>query len=58
QLLLYVRGEGGTGKSVAIKAVESFVTQVRGKNTVKLCGPTGIAADNIGGHTIHSLLNI
>ena len=50
---VFLTGEGGTGKSVAIgKAVN--LLRHDGRKTV-LCAPTGIAAQNIHGATIHSV---
>lgn len=49
---VFLTGEGGTGKSVALrKAVNTL--RHRGRKTV-ICAPTGIAAQLIGGATIHS----
>lgn len=49
---VFLTGEGGTGKSVAIgKAVNLLRHDGR---KVVLCAPTGIAAQNIRGATIHS----
>lgn len=45
----YVSGAGGTGKSTFIRYIRSKV-----KNSI-LLAPTGIAAINIGGRTIHSV---
>lgn len=45
----FITGRAGTGKSTIIN---HFMGQT-GKNAVKLA-PTGVAALNIGGHTIHS----
>ena len=49
---VFVTGEGGTGKSVAIKKAVNLLRS-RGRKTV-VCAPTGIAAQNIKGSTIHS----
>lgn len=49
----FLHGEPGTGKSVLINALCS-----QGKKQYFLTAPTGMAAVNIGGKTIHSLLNI
>lgn len=47
----FVTGGAGTGKSVvAVEAIRELESQ--GKNVV-VCAPTGIAAMNIGGTTIH-----
>lgn len=45
----FVSGPGGTGKSTFIKYI-----QLKVKNSI-LLAPTGIAAINIGGRTIHSV---
>ena len=50
---VFVTGEGGTGKSVAIRKAVNLL-RYDGRKTV-LCAPTGIAAQNIGGATIHSV---
>lgn len=49
---VFVTGEGGTGKSVAIREAMRLL-QADGRKVV-LCAPTGIAAQQIGGTTIHS----
>ena len=58
QMLLYVGGEGGVGKSQVIKAVITGMDLIKRKNEVILLAPTGAAADNIGGNTIRSALGI
>ena len=57
-MLLYVGGEGGVGKSQVIKAVITGMDLIKRKNEVILLAPTGAAADNIGGNTIHTALGI
>lgn len=49
---VFLTGEGGTGKSVAIR--EAVTILRRDGRKVILCAPTGIAAQEIGGTTIHS----
>lgn len=53
----FVTGEAGTGKSFVIKCI---VHAVRGelKKDVAILAPTGIAAFNIGGMTMHRLLQL
>ncbi|MCD8316464.1 MAG: AAA family ATPase [Eggerthellaceae bacterium] len=53
---IYLGGLGGTGKSYVI---ERFLEESKnsGKNVIA-CAPTGIAALNIGGSTIHRVLGI
>lgn len=49
---VFLTGEAGTGKSFLIKR---FLDFVRGKKNVVISAPTGIAAINVGGTTIHRL---
>lgn len=49
---IFLTGKAGTGKSTIIRM---FIEQR--KNVIALA-PTGIAANNIGGQTIHSMFNI
>ncbi|XP_066585898.1 uncharacterized protein [Prorops nasuta] len=56
-LRLYVSGEGGTGKSFLIKTIRCWTKQVLGKDTA-VTVPTGIAAFNIDGLTIHRLFQL
>jgi hypothetical protein len=58
QLLLYVAGEGGVGKSRVIKAIELGYTILQRSNEVMLTASTGAAADGIDGHTIHSAISL
>jgi hypothetical protein len=61
QLLMYLGGEGGTGKSRVISAVQhlarSWSTPER-TGLVRTCAAQGIAACLINGATIHSLFDI
>ena len=52
----FLTGSAGTGKSFMIQQVIDFLT----KRNVKylLMAPTGVAAQNVGGKTIHSALHI
>ncbi|XP_036140876.1 uncharacterized protein LOC118644972 [Monomorium pharaonis] len=56
-LRLYVSGEGGTGKSFLIKTIKCWIKQNLNKDTA-LAAPTGIAAFNIDGLTVHRLLQL
>src|SRR2546421_8123915 len=62
QLLLNVDGEAGTGKTFTLlKAcvrIQEIATVVREGNPVFQAAPTGIAAFNIIGKTLHSLLRL
>ena len=51
QILGYVGGPGGTGKSQVIKAVVDFHKEINAKGKLKMCAYTGTAAKHIGGST-------
>ena len=58
QLLMVVLGTAGTGKSYLINAIRQTFAQ-RGKlHSLRVTAPTGIAAANISGSTIYSLLSL
>ena len=50
---MYITGRAGTGKSTFLK----YLDKIAGKNIVKLA-PTGVAAINAGGQTLHSFFKI
>jgi hypothetical protein len=52
----FVTGPGGTGKSYTIQLLVNLLVNRRSKYL--LLAPTGVAAQNIGGNTIHSALRI
>ncbi len=51
---VFLTGEAGTGKSYLLN---TFLERMRGKN-ILVCAPTGIAALQIGGATIHRAFRI
>jgi len=53
---IFLTGKAGTGKSFAVKHLMELLKE-QGKKSVAIA-PTGIAANNIGGQTIHSLFGI
>lgn len=53
---IFLTGKAGTGKTFVVKRVIQKLRD-RGVNVV-VCAPTGIAASNAGGQTIHSLFSI
>jgi hypothetical protein len=55
QLLMYVGGLAGTGKSEIIKSVEEYFALRRNWSALRLSASTGTAARKFGGSTIHSL---
>ena len=56
QMLLYIDSKSETGKSQIIKAVNLEYELLQQKSEVLLLAPTGAAAYNIAGHTIHTAL--
>jgi hypothetical protein len=58
QTLMYIGGEGGTGKSQIIKTVIAAMTLLHRDQEIMLMAPTGAAADNIGGNTYHTALGM
>ena len=58
-LRLTVCGQAGSGKSVLIKTLVSLLRNMFGRNDCcYVCAPTGSAAYQAGGQTIHSLFGI
>ena len=57
QILGYIGGPGGTGKSQVIKAIVAFHEELKIKHKIRMTAYTGTAAKHIGGSTIHSLFN-
>ena len=56
-LRLTINGPAGTGKTVVINTVVSIIRTLFNENdVVRVCAPTGIAAYNAGGETLHHLL--
>nr|XP_012152161.1 PREDICTED: ATP-dependent DNA helicase PIF1-like [Megachile rotundata] len=56
--LVLVQGVAGTGKSFLINKMFQTVESIYGHCSVLLMAPTGVAANNINGQTIHSALRI
>ncbi|KID83911.1 DNA helicase PIF1, ATP-dependent [Metarhizium guizhouense ARSEF 977] len=54
--MFFVTGPGGTGKSFLLRALQYWCDKSR--NPALLLAPTGIAARNIDGNTIHSALSV
>ena len=55
QLLMFIGGVGGTGKSHVVNAVLRLFSLLGMSKNILVAAPTGAAAILIGGHTIHSL---
>ena len=58
QFFLYVGGEGGTGKSRIIDAVRLGMKLLKRERELLVIAPTGNAAKNVQGSTIHTGLNV
>jgi hypothetical protein len=56
QLIMCIPGSGGTGKSQLIRALSKYFTITKRMQMMRKVAPTGIAAAEIGGMTIHSFL--
>lgn len=50
---LFITGRAGTGKSTLLRHLTD-----NSKQQIIVCAPTGVAALNVGGQTIHSLLKL
>jgi hypothetical protein len=58
QLLMYLGGPGGTGKSRVVNALRDWFGSRSETRRFRLAAYTGVAARNIGGATLHSLLQM
>ena len=58
QLLMYLGGPGGTGKSRVVNALREFFKLRNECRRFRLAAYTGVAARNIGGATLHALLQM
>jgi hypothetical protein len=58
QLLMYLGGRGGTGKSRVIRALETYFRKRKEPYCFIILAPTGTAAALIGGTTYHSFLGL
>ena len=58
QILLYLSGDAGTGKSKVISAIQEFFDKTCNANKIFFCAPTGSAAYAINGDTIHRTIKI
>jgi len=56
QLIMFIGGVGGTGKSHVIKSIVRLHELLGREAELSLGAPTGIAAILIGGRTLHSLI--
>uniref|UniRef100_A0A1X7U7M2 ATP-dependent DNA helicase n=1 Tax=Amphimedon queenslandica TaxID=400682 RepID=A0A1X7U7M2_AMPQE len=60
-LRMFIRAVGGTGKSFLREAIKCLVDDIRhpksGEIICAIVAPTGIAAFNVGGLTIHTIIS-
>ena len=57
-LFLFITGGGGTGKSFLINLIQELVFRKTKRKSILLTAPTGCAAYNISGSTLHSAFNL
>lgn len=58
-LRMIIQGAGGSGKSVLINTIVTVLREIFDDNdVVRVLAPTGVAAFNVGGETIHYCLGI
>ena len=50
---VFFTGMGGTGKSLTLKRLVDLLRKKHGADSVVICAPTGVAAINVGGQTLH-----
>ncbi|KAJ7120679.1 hypothetical protein C8R43DRAFT_862262, partial [Mycena crocata] len=55
-LRMYLGGQGGTGKSTVINALQDYFVGRGQARRFRLASYTGVAARNISGMTLHSAL--
>jgi hypothetical protein len=58
QLLMIVRGEGGTGKTVLLNAIADTFEFLEAKAWLAKTATTGVAASLVGGTTVHAWASI
>src|ERR1700683_2740845 len=58
QLIMYIGGMAGTGKSQVIKTLMAFFERQNEAHRLIVVAPTGTAAALVGGSTYHSILGI
>lgn len=51
---IFLTGSAGVGKSVTLRAIIRTLREMYGEKRVSVCASTGIAAEPLGGSTLHS----
>lgn len=58
-LRMIVNGSGGLGKSVVINTIVTVMCEMfQCNDVIKIAAPTGTAAFNVGGETLHHLVEM
>jgi len=55
---VFITGSAGTGKSYLLKYLINQLQNIYGEDAIAVTAPTGVAAVNIGGQTIHSFAGL
>lgn len=55
---IYISGPAGSGKSSIVEPFKAIVERFFPENTISIVAPTGVAAQNVGGMTIHSFAQL
>ncbi|CAG8497454.1 9443_t:CDS:2 [Ambispora gerdemannii] len=55
---IFYTGSAGTGKSILLQRIIKEVKRLHGPESIAVTAPTGIAAVNVGGMTIHSFSGV
>lgn len=55
---MVLQGKAGSGKSTIIQSIVKKITEQLGNDAVKVVAPTGAAAVNINGQTVHSAFKL
>ena len=55
---LFISGDAGTGKSYLINRFRGVIAEYLGDSAIAVAAPTGLAAKNVEGTTIHRWLNM
>lgn len=55
---IIVQGKAGCGKSTLLHLMVKRITECCGSDAVMVCAPTGVAALNVNGTTIHSAFSL
>ena len=58
QLLMFLGGVAGTGKSHVLNTVREFARRWKITELIEVVAPTGMSALNVSGQTIHTALGI